>query len=88
MKIGSGCPLTPVAPGRWRPYVCRALGAVALGASLLLRARGFDSTVPRGSRGEPPVVFREREEEPVLQETEDREEIIERVARWTSARQS
>ena len=36
---------------------------------------------PRGSRGQPPAVFPEcEEEERMLQETQDREEIVERVA--------
>jgi hypothetical protein len=36
LKIGGGCPLTPVFYGRWRPFVSRVLGAALLGPSVSL----------------------------------------------------
>jgi hypothetical protein len=81
LKIGGGGPLTPVVYGRWRPCTSWALGAVLLGASVLLRARGLDSAFPGGSCGLPPAVHPRPDGRcRVLQETQDREEIIQRVA--------
>src|SRR5215208_3040661 len=51
-----------------------------MGPSVLLRARGLDSPIPCSSCGRPLCSQWQEREDRMLEETEDREEIIERVA--------
>src|SRR3954451_21905810 len=65
---------------RCRPWISRMLVATPMGPSLLLRARGLDSLSLSGHCGRRLEWFGAGREGHVLEETQEREEIIERIA--------
>src|SRR5450631_1252365 len=83
LKMGSWLPADAVAPWSFRPSSSRAPGAVFMGPSVLLRARELASSLSqqllRAATFELVAVNRE-EEKFVLEETQDEQEIIARVA--------
>src|SRR4029450_13528514 len=81
MRIGAGCPLTPEAPGRWRSYISRALGAASGPFTVALSTRIRFASCPCGSCGQPATLAHDRcRGGRMLEETHDTEEIIQRVA--------
>src|SRR5512133_706232 len=74
-----GCPLTPDVLGRRRPLISRVLGAAPGPFTVALSTRirfAFSPVAPAGNHR---LVVRAREAE-VLEETHDRDQIIQRVA--------
>src|ERR671923_1342754 len=75
----SGCPLTPDVLGRRRPLISRVLGAAPGPFTVALSTRIRFAPRPAAPAGNRPLVVAAREAG-VLEETQETEEIIERVA--------
>src|SRR5512132_1192004 len=74
-----GCPLTPDVLGRRRPLISRVLGAARGPFTVALSTRIRFAFCPAAPAGDRPLVV-ERREAGVLEETQETEEIIQRVA--------
>src|SRR5512133_3521947 len=74
-----GCPLTPVVLGRRRPLISRVLGAARGPFTVALSTRIRFAFCPGAPAGNRPLVVEPREAG-VLEETQETEEIIQRVA--------
>jgi hypothetical protein len=75
-----GCPLTPDVLGRRRPLISRVLGAALWALHCCLEHADQIRLSPCGSCGQPPIGSSERREAGVLEETQDNDQIIQRVA--------
>src|SRR4029450_918237 len=74
-----GCPLTPDVLGRRRPLISRVLGAARGPFTVALSTRIRFAFSPAAPAGDRPLVVEHREAG-VLEETQETEEIIQRVA--------
>src|SRR5215213_7654660 len=75
-----GCPLTPDVLGRWRPLISRVLGVAPGPFTVASSTRIRFACRPAAPAGNRPVGSSERREAGVLEETQETEEIIQRVA--------
>src|SRR5215211_1105525 len=76
----AGCPLTPGLLGRRRPLISRVLGAAPGPFTVALSTRIRFASRPAAPAGNRPVGSSERREAGVLEEIQETEEIIQRVA--------
>jgi hypothetical protein len=75
-----GCPLTPDLLGRRRPLISRVPGAVSGSFTVALSTRISFVSRPAAPAGYRPVGSSEHREAGVLEEAQETEEIIQRVA--------
>src|SRR5215216_2009413 len=75
-----GCPLTPDLLGRRRPLISRVLGAAPGPFTVALSTRIRFASRPAAPAGNRPVGSSEHGEAGVLEETQETEEIIQRMA--------